>query len=75
MKSARLIEVGEVWGIRLDKEPNAPWYDVCVILGVDETSGNCTALSTMSGMFVPDFVYDGLPLESMMDSLRWERIA
>jgi len=56
-----MIEVGEVWGIRVRLEPTAPWYDICVMLGVCETSGNCVALSVVTGMYIPDFSHDGMP--------------
>jgi len=68
----RLIQPGEVWGIKMNQNPNAPWYDVCLILGISESSGNCVALSIMSGNFVPDFSHDGLPNEESMSG--WERI-
>jgi len=70
--SVRAVEIGEVWGIRTNQNFGAPWYDVCLILGVSESSGNCVALSMMSGKFVPDFSHDGMPLED--DLSGWERI-
>lgn len=66
------VEIGEVWGIRVNNKSNASWFDICVILGVDETTNNCIALSISSGKFITDFNYNGLPLASQMDG--WERI-
>lgn len=70
--TGRLIEVGEVWGIKMNRNPDAPWFDVCLILGISDSSRNCVALSTMSGKFVHDFSYDGMPRDDEMDG--WERI-
>ncbi len=71
-KGGRQIEVGEAWGIRIRQDPNAPWYDVCLILGVSDSTGNCVALSMMSGNFISDFSHDGLPGENDLGG--WERI-
>ena len=74
MKDGRLIQIGEVWGIKMNRDPGASWYDVCLILGISESSGNCVALSVMSGVFITDFTHDGLPHEDLMVGSHWERI-
>ena len=71
-KNDRLIQAGEVWGIKMNQNPDAPWYDICLILGISESSGNCVVLSVMSGVFISDFTHDGLPSEDSMEG--WERI-
>lgn len=68
----RLIEVGEVWGIKMNKNPDASWFDICLILGTSDSSGNCVALSMTSGKFVHDFSHGGMPRDDEMDG--WERI-
>lgn len=70
--SGERLTIGEVWGIRINNRPDATWFDVCVILGISEETGNCTALSTMNGRYVPDFSHDGMPLVCEMQG--WERI-
>ena len=66
------LTIGEVWGIRINNRSDASWFDVCVILGISEETGNCVALSIMNGRYVPDFSHDGMPLFSEMQG--WERI-
>lgn len=70
--SEELLTVGEVWGIRLNNKPEASWFDVCIILGVSDATGNCVAFSTMNGRYVSDFSHDGMPKANEMDG--WERI-
>lgn len=70
--SEERLNAGEVWGIRINNKPDASWYDVCVILGVADTTGNCVAFSTMNGKYVPDFSHGGMP--RVQDMGGWERI-